>query len=411
MRMSILEQTALVKESIARLDHWMTRYGWAGYDPYDLKQHPFLSSTSGSAFSQRILRQILLITESFFPSIPRKVLRIPKTVNPKSMGLFAAGYQVLYETTRDTTYLTKAQRALQWLEENPCQGYDGLCWGHPFSWQSKILVPKDTPSSVITAIIGDAFWRFYQSTQDHRFLHPCQSICEFFLRNLNIDVLEEDSLCFSKTPLDHFHIHNGNLFVADFLIKVGKVSGRKEYLEMAEKALTYTLKQQNEDGSFCYWGKDQEKECKIDHYHAGFEIRSLHSIWKSTGEKGIYEALRKCYRFYCENLFTSEGYPKMRPQSLYPINIHSCAEAILCHSTLAPDFPETLSYLGRCVPWILKTMQHPEGWFIYMVRKAKTGFDWKLKIPYIRWGQAWMLRALAECYALILKGEESRSIS
>jgi hypothetical protein len=401
--MNILEQTALVKESIARLDHWMTRYGWAGYDPYDLKQHPFLSSTSGSAFSQRVLRQILLITESFFPSIPRKALRIPKTVNPKAMGLFAAGYQVLYEATRNTTYLEKAQRALQWLEENPCQGYHGLCWGHPFRWQSKIPIPKDTPSSVITAIIGDAFWRSYQNTQDHRFLHHCQSICEFFLRDLNIDVLGEDSLCFSKTPLDHFHIHNGNLFVADFLIKVGKVSGRKDYLEMAEKALTYTLKQQNENGSLCYWGKDQEKECKIDHYHSGFEIRGLYSIWKSMGDPKVYEALKKYYRFYCENLFTSERLPKMTPRSFYPVNIHSCAEAILCHSTLAPDFPEALGYLQQCVPWTLRVMQDGEGWFIYMVRKVQGQFDWKLKIPYIRWGQAWMLRALAEYYSLILK--------
>jgi len=100
----------------------------------------------------------------------------------------------------------------------------------------------------------------------------------------------------------------------------------------------------------------------------------------------------------------------MTPRSLYPINIHSCAEAILCHSTLAPDFPEAAGYLRRCVPWILQTMQHSEGWFVYMVRKTKPGFDWKLKIPYIRWGQAWMLRALAECYGLILKKEEGRSI-
>ena len=408
MQRIFLDIKAQVEQSLMRLDRWITRNGWAGFDPYDLKQHPLLAPSQ--AWGRKVLRQLILYVESFSPLLPRRLFRIPREINPKAMGLFASGYQILYEATQEERHLRKAEEALTWLEANSCPDYLGMCWGHPFSWQSRIFIPKDTPSSVITAIIGDAFWRFYQSTQDHRFLQHCQSICEFFLRNLNIDVLEEDSLCFSKTPLDHFHIHNGNLFVADFLIKVGKGSGRKDYLEMAEKALTYTLKQQNEDGSFCYWGKDQEKEFKIDHYHAGFEIRSLYSIWKSTGEKGIYEALGKCYRFYCENLFTSEGVPKMTPRSLYPINIHSCAEAILCHSTLAPDFPETLNYLRRCVPWILQTMQHPEGWFIYMVRKAKTGFDWKLNIPYIRWGQAWMLRALAECYGLILQREEGRSI-
>jgi hypothetical protein len=93
----------------------------------------------------------------------------------------------------------------------------------------------------------------------------------------------------------------------------------------------------------------------------------------------------------------------MTPKAFYPINIHSCAEAILCHSTLAPDFPEALDFLVKFVPWTLATMQHPEGWFIYMVRNIRGGLDWKLKIPYIRWGQAWMLRALAQYYSLLLK--------
>jgi len=50
--------------------------------------------------------------------------------------------------------------------------------------------------------------------------------------------------------------------VAEFLIKVGKASGRKDYLEMAQKALTYTLKQQNEDGSFCYWERIRKRSAR-----------------------------------------------------------------------------------------------------------------------------------------------------
>ena len=336
--------------------------------------------------------------------LPRRMLRIPREVNAKAMGLFAAGYQILYETTGDEKYLDRAQEALAWLEENPCKGYAGLCWGHPFSWQSRVLIPKATPSSVISAIVGNAFWRFYQMTGHSSYFANCQSICEFFLKDLNIDELGEGKICFSKTPLDHFHIHNCNLFVADFLLRVGKVLQRKDYVRTAWKALTYTLSEQNDDGSICYWGRDQADYCRIDHYHSGFEIRCLYSIWKSTSDERVYSALRRYYQFYCEKLFTSEGIPKMTPHALYPINIHSCAEAILCHSTLAPDFPEAREYLQKCVPWIVKIMQHPEGWFIYMIREIKGRLRWKVKIPYIRWGQAWMLRALAEYYKLLSQG-------
>ncbi|MFX0198700.1 MAG: hypothetical protein ACFFCW_21470 [Candidatus Hodarchaeota archaeon] len=400
MMKTLSEQISSVEQCLARLDNWVSRNGWAGYDPYDLNQHLVLPASKPVHF-RHLLRRVALITEFFFPMIPRWILRIPKEVNAKAMGLFSAGYQILYEITGDGKYLNKAREALTWLGKNPCEGYTGLCWGHPFSWQSRMLIPKHTPTSVITAIVGDAFWRFYRMTGHDTYLDKCKNICEFFLNDLNIDEFGEDKICFSKTPLDHFHIHNGNLFVADFLLKVGKVLQREDYVRTAWKALTYTLSEQNNDGSICYWGRDQDEQCRIDHYHSGFEIRCLYSIWKSAADERVYNSLKRYYQFYQKNLFTSEGIPKMTPHALYPVNIHSCAEAILCHSTLAPDFSEAADYLQKCVPWIVKTMQHPKGFFIYMVRKIKGGLQWKLKIPYIRWGQGWMLRALAQYYSWI----------
>jgi rhamnogalacturonyl hydrolase YesR len=400
MEKTPLDAKALVEQSLMRLDCWVAQNGWGGYDPYDLRQHPFLLAQHPTKI-QKTFRQAILQVESFFPILPRRLLHISKEVNPKAMGLFASGYQILHQATHEETYLSKAKEALTWLQANPCRGYSGLCWGHPFGWQSKLFIPKDTPSSVVTAIVGDAFWRFYRMTGHAGYLANCESICEFFLKDLNIDRLGGNKICFSKTPVDHFHIHNSNLFVADFLLKVGKVSQREDYVGTALKSLNYTMGEQNVDGSICYWGKDQDNACRIDHYHSGFELRCLYSIWKTTGDEKVYNALKRYYQFYCTNLFTSEGIPKMSPDMLYPINIHSCAEAILCHSTMAPDFPEALDFLQKCVPWVVKTMQHSEGSFIYMVRRIRGKLDWKLKIPYIRWGQAWMLRGLVQYYSLI----------
>ena len=81
--------------------------------------------------------------------------------------------------------------------------------------------------------------------------------------------------------------------------------------------------------------------------------------------------------------------------AIYPINIHSCAEAILCNSMLRDTFSETCEYLRNTLNWTLHNMQHKEGWFIYMIIKIK-GIKRKVKIPYIRWGQAWMLNALSK---------------
>ena len=361
MENTLSKQISLVERSIAQLDNWITQNGWAGYDPYDFKQHP-LFTTSKSTFTKKTLGRAILLTESFFPMLTRRALHIPREVNAKAMG---------------------------------------LCWGHPFGWQSRIFITKNTPSSIISAVGGDAFWRFYQLTGKSDYINNCESICEFFLNDLNIDELGEDKICFSKTPLDHFHIHNSNLFVADFLIKVGKELHNENYIRTAEKALNYTLSEQNEDGSICYWGRDQNDKCRIDHYHSGFEIRSLYEIWKSTEDADVYNALKAYYNFYKNELFEKKIIPKMTPSSLYPINIHSCAEAILCHSTLALDFPPARNYLRSCVPWILRTMQKADGSFIYMIKNLKDIIRWKINIPYIRWGQAWMLRALAQYHSLL----------
>jgi rhamnogalacturonyl hydrolase YesR len=407
MEETLSQQKDLVWESIDRLYNWIACYGWAGYDPYDLKQNPLLSY-SQPVLIRKLAQLAIMIAEAFFPKFSRQILRIKKEINAKAMGLFATGYHILYETTNEEKFLKKAEEILEWLERNPSKGYAGLCWGHPFNWQSLVFIPKGTPSSVITAIVGDAFWRSYNKTGCDKYLSICQSICEFFLNDLNIDELDDNKICFSKTPIDHFHIHNTNLFVADFLLKVGDKIGREDYIKKAWKALNYTLSEQNKDGSICYWGKDQEEKCKIDHYHSGFEIRLLYSIWKSTSSHRVYSALKKYFKFYCERLFTSDKVPKMTPHGFYSINIHSCAEAILCHSTLAPDFPVAWNYIQKLVPWVLQNMQHSNGWFIYMIVNINNWVLWKVNFPHIRWGQAWMLRALVQYYSLLL---ENRIIS
>lgn len=399
------EVIELVHQSIKRLDSWLGNNGWAGYDPYDLKGLPLFRKNDPTVFKKGI-RKVASKAEPYAPLLLRRIFRVKKEINAKAMGLFADGYLNLYRVTEHSPYFDKAKEALEWLDENWSKGYLGKCWGYPFDWQSRILIPRGTPSSVVSATVGNAFWDFYRFTGEKRYLATCESICNFFMNDLNIDQLGSDKICFSYTSLDNFHVHNANLFVAEFLARVGKEIGNDQFIEQRLKAVNYTLSEQNADGSICYWGRDQNASCHIDHYHSGFEIRSLYSIWKLTGEKRIHKAVERYYQFYLANLFEDKTIPKLTPKSKYPINIHACAEALLCNATLAPDFPEGREYLVNAARWIIENMQDKAGYFHYMVRKVK-GIELKLKIPYIRWGQAWMLRGLGGCYGR-LKGESAR---
>ena len=398
---ALLEAKEGVIESVERLDTWIRTNGWAGYDPYDIKGHPLILRMMSNAHLRwplSLVRQSVLNYTEYFPQASRRFLRIEPEINAKAMGLFASAYLALHRILGEESYLIQAQECLLWLEKNNSPGYLESCWGYPFDWQSLVLLPKGTPSAVVTSICAHAFWDFYEYTGDQTYLDVCQSACRFFTRNLKVDCIDNDHLCFSYTPLDRFHVHNANLFVAEFLIRVGIEVGNSEWQQYGTSALNYTLDAQNADGSFYYWALSEKDNYSIsnvtlrniDHYHTGFVLRSLYSIYKGTQDSKVFKALTSGYKFYRDFLFEDMTVPKLKSDRLYPINIHSCAEAILCMSTMSDLFPDAAEYAVNSACWSISNMQDSDGYFYYL-----RNIDRAVKIPYIRWGQAWMMRALA----------------
>ncbi len=391
----------LLDDSLTRLDRWLGSNGWAGYDPYDVRGSSLFTylhnPQADRAIIPRGLRKLLSVAENQFPLAVRKCLRITPRVNAKAMGLFARAYLGWYELTRNEALLDKAKACLKWLSENPSANYRNLCWGYPFDWHTKVLIPAGTPSVVVSCVVGDAFWRAYQILGNVNYLDTCKSICQFILDDLRVDRMAADCLCFSYTPVDDFHVHNANLFASEFLVRIGREIGSSQYVDMGLQAAEYALREQNPDGSLYYWGRIQDHHSPhhIDHYHSGFEIRMLYGIWKSTLEPRFEQSWRRYYRFYQDHLLTHDGQdviPKMGPESVYPINIHSCAEAILCNATVAPDELEAKRIIEALCRFTITTMQTQDGWFLYMIREGGR----HIRIPYIRWGQAWMLAAMTQ---------------
>ena len=400
-----------VCEAIQRLDSWIRRNGWSGWDPYDIKENRFISKIVklSPILPNKIIRKFLFAAIDLCPLSARKILDIRPRVNAKGMGLFLAGYAQLYKVTAQDEYLKKAHECADWLIQNRCSSYSGWSWGYPFDWQSIRFIPKDTPSSVVTSAIGDGFFLLYQATSDPRFLNICREICSFFGENLNITYKKNGAVCYSYTPLDNYQVHNANLFVGEFLTRIGREIGDDQLVEQGVRCGNFALQEQQPEGYLPYWGLAQTKthsggRIRTDHYHSGFEIRMLYSLWKNTEHKDFQKGYQKYYQWYLKNMFLMDHIPKMTPHNLYPINIHSCAEALLCQSTLLPDHPERFAQIQRTVDWIIKKMEYMPGQYIYLIRNLSFGGKWKTKIPYIRWGQAWMFRALCELQYYLSSG-------
>lgn len=382
-----------VSDALAQLETWITKNGWAGYDPYDVRgQDWFVRFFGYQTWFYRKVRGVLSLTEQNLPPLVlRRALQIKKEINAKGMGLMACAYMSLFKTTGQQQYLVKAEDILAWLDANGNTKFPGISWGYPFHWQSRIFIPRGTPSSVVSGTVGDAWLDHYELTKSQKSLDVATRIAVFFLEGLNRHEKNNDQICFSYTPLDNFKVHNANLFTAAFLARLWAITGEDRYKELSLKAVHYTLSEQNIDGSFYYWGT--EPPTIIDHYHTGFVLRHLDTIKRATGSNFISQPLQRGYKFYLEKLFTENGIPKMTPDSLYPIDVHSCSEAILCVSQLESPLGNN-NRLGPVLRFLIDNMLTGKGYYIAEIRKRWWG-EQKMLVPYMRWGQAWIFLALA----------------
>ncbi|MGC9338044.1 MAG: hypothetical protein ACP5EQ_08200 [Candidatus Cloacimonadia bacterium] len=387
-----------VESSIKSLENWIINNGWEGYDPYDIKAIKFYKFLleNNNVLLIRLMRRIVDEISGIFPIAFRNILHVKKKVNAKAMGLFLYSFTKLYEETNNKKYLELIDKCKNWLLNNCSEGYENKCWGYPFDWESAIFIPQGTPSSVVTYHVGEGFWKVYKVFNDIKSLEICKSICEFFTNDLNIFDSGNNTVCFSYTPLDNFQVNNANLFVAKFLIMVGKEISCEKYINLGLKAANFTISEQNSDGSIYYYSKASSKNGEMDHYHSGFEIRMLYDVAEMTGDRKIMESFKKYYGFYRKNFFKDSSKIKVFlnlpfHRSTY-LDIHACSEALICNSLVLEPTIENKQWLFKVYSKIEKDMKSPEGWYYY--KAFESGF--KIKIPFIRWGQAWMLRALVD---------------
>lgn len=398
--MRMKDQNRDFQQSLEQLLNWIENSGHVGYDPYDIKGEPCiirLTRLGSKNIVYALVRETVFELFYTFPLLSRRLLRIKPKHNAKATGLIASSYLDLYSLYKNESYYAKALTCLGWLRANKAQVSHGTGWGYPFDWQSKELIPAGTPNGIVTTVAGDAFWNHFRISGEKESLDYCTDICEF-LSSLPVDEINQDQICFSYTPLFINHVHNLNLFVAEFLLKTGMETGRADWILMSNRAINYTLANQLPDGSFDYNGPPEKPQNHFDNYHTGFVLRMLYSIWKLTKREDVFTALHKCYSHYVKNFFESDTIPKLMPDKKYRIDIHSCAESINCLSTLSPIFPEGLNLAESVLAWTIDNLQDKSGYFYYGIIKSRfTAIRFKSKIPYIRWGEAWMMRALASC--------------
>ncbi len=378
-------RTDIYEGSLKKLLLFCEREEWRGYDPYDgLNSKIFQALPVKDKYSR--LACIQLLKRS--PLNLRKLFLIGKGLNPKGLGLFASGYSKLYERSGVEQYRSRVVFLLDLLEKLSLKKYRGYCWGYDFDWQSAVFfIPQGTPNLVCTSFIVNAFLDGYEALKNKRYIQIARSSCDFILRDLNV-TRRNEAICFSYSPLDNAEIHNANLLAAALLARVYSLTGEQKLLEFATNAVRFSVKYQNEDGSWYYGNLLSQRW--IDNFHTGFNLVALKDYIDFSESRHFRSALEKGFRYYKENFFLKDGRPKYYHDQIYPIDIHSVAQSIVTLAKLEDSREDDISEASRTAQWGIENMQDERGFFYYQKHKCFTN-----KIPYIRWSQAWMFYALA----------------
>jgi hypothetical protein len=368
----------MIEDAHSRLDEYCHEVGFKGWDLFDgLNSRLFRNSPLYASPASR------LAWIQFFKRSPvnlRRVALVPKEHNPKGLGLFASACLALGKTEEARVLLNR-------LKEMACSG-NGTAWGYNFPWQARAFyVPVGTPNMVTTVFIANAFLDFHDRTGDKGALGIARSSCEFILDRLTL-LEDEESLCFGYIPGEKAIVHNANMLGAALLGRLYFYDGDEKLFIKSRKAMAYSMEALTKE---CFWPYGELGHHQfIDNFHTGFNLVALKSWMDATGDTAWEEPLRRAYERFLDAFWLENGCPKYYHNLLYPIDIHCSAQGIVTCLKLAEYDRRSLFMARRIAEWAIENMQDEEGCFYYQRTRSYTN-----KIPYIRWGQAWMSYALA----------------
>ncbi len=370
---------------IKKSQRWCEEKSFAGWDPYDGMNSPLSNLLSlGTKYGRIAWTQ-------FFRSCPvnfRPLFAIPARHNAKGIGLFLGAYSKLYAKNNDPDILSTINDFIKNLVIIQSRNWSGTCWGYPFKWQSRAaLVTEGTPTAVNTAFIGHALLDCYEYIGSTAARDLALAIPNFIIKDLN-RTSKKGAFCFSYTPLDHNFVHNANMLAASLLLRLAQYTDNEEWRDAAQRSMAYSIERQRQDGSWPYAETSFQKW--IDSFHTGFNLESLRWFlqleeapleWKEAYSKGV--------QFYADHFFLEDGTPKYYYNRVYPIDIHAPAEAVYFFSGEGEKYRHLTE---KVLSWMLKNLwDNSEGYFYFRKTPLLTN-----KIPYMRWSQAWGMRAMAE---------------
>jgi hypothetical protein len=375
-------------DSIEALEHWATRHGWVGADPYDgLNATRVPGVATRSEMGRRLVTQ--LVKRS--PVNLRPLLGIPPGRSSAALAQAVSSY-ARNGFLPPNEALRKLERLIEDLMRERCAGYDEPCWGYHFDVQTRaFFYPEGSPNTIATAFAGNALLDAYEVTGDARLLEWAVGTGNFFLRWIPQTVAPPGEF-FGYLVGDRTPIHNANLLVCGLLARLSSVTGLPDFRAAAHIGAEYTIARQRPDGSWPY-GESSHLDW-VDGFHTGYVLECL-SVCASAGiHPGAEDALASGLEFYRRALFLDDGTPRYYTSSTYPIDIQCAAQGIQTFVSGSRVDPALIDWAWKVFGYAYARLRRRDGAFVFQRRRF-----WTNSTPHLRWAQAPMLRAMTHLLA------------
>jgi hypothetical protein len=374
------------QEATRRLLEYCRTSDWSGHDPYDALNSELLDMLP--LLDTRVPRLVMTQLLKRSPIDLRRLLRVPKTQNPKALGLFLSSFLKLQRVglLDDSDLVVKIVERLTILRSG---NNDHWCWGYSFPWQTRTqIVPRRTPNLVCTAFVASALLDAYEALGDQRCLEMALSAAEYILRNLYWSEGRDTAGFSYPLPTMRLHIHNANFLGAALLCRVSALTGKKGFLEPAFTVARFSAGRQRANGSWPYGEMPTQKW--VDNFHTGYNLCALRSIGRHTCSSEFDSHIRRGFEFYRNHFFREDSAPKYFHDHTYPIDVHCVAQSMITLLEFKDLADGNVGLAHDVYRWAMSHMWDERGYFYYRVRPFYT-----IKTSYMRWSQAWMLLALA----------------
>ncbi len=331
-----------------------------------------------------------MLLDTFLPR--SRSLVAPLRRYPIADAHFAAGF-FHWAAAGDDRAKERGLHFLAELDRSRCRGFDDLCWGYPFDWESRSgTITAGTPLITTVPYAYEAYELAHEAIGDSRNLQAMESVARFAFERIPVTDLADGSAAAGYTPTLRSHVVNASAYRAFLLAAAGCRFERREWTQAAERNLLFVLATQREDGSWPY--ATTAGDTFVDNFHTCLVLKNLFKLWRVIGRADVLAAVSRGYAFYRRHLLDEQLQPipfAVKPRlTLYRRDVYDYAEGINLAVLLRDVAPEASTVLAALVSSVVRDWALPDGHFA--TRRLVAGRN---TVPYHRWAQSQLFHALA----------------